>query len=86
MRVRHLNLTHPSHSAALLAPLSKKGGGWGLCQGEGDPIFKDKNDADYKKCLEAIRKGVQRRDGIETKGIKQLLKERNPVLGTISKQ
>ncbi len=86
MRVRHLNLTHPSHSAALLAPLSKKGGGWGLCQGEGDPIFKDKNDADYKKCLEALHKGVQRRDSIETKGIKELLEERSHALGSVSRQ
>jgi hypothetical protein len=77
MRVRHINLTNPSHSAALLAPLSKKGGGWGLCQGEGDPIFRDKNDGDYRKCLDTLKNGVERLDenSILAKGIKQLLEE-----------
>jgi hypothetical protein len=91
MRVRHLNLTNPSHSAALQAPLSKKAGGWGLCRktadgrksgvtgtlSTGDPVFADKNDPDYKKMLAALKNGVARRSGMAVKGVKQLLQEGN---------
>ena len=75
MRVRHLNLSHPSHSAALQAPLAKSAGGWGLCGEKGKPVFADTNDSDYKKILESLGK-IDTRKGIEAKGIKQLLKER----------
>lgn len=77
MRVRHLNLTHPSHSAALLAPLAKDAGGWGLCAGNGQPVFRDNNDEDYQKLLKALATGVTRQEGIQTSGIKQLLRDRN---------
>ena len=73
MRVRHVNLTNPSHSAALLAPLDKKAGGWGLCTTEGQSVLKDKNDADYVKMLQALKTGVIRREGITVTGIKELL-------------
>ncbi|MHC4199822.1 MAG: HzsA-related protein [Planctomycetota bacterium] len=91
MRVRHLNLTNPSHSAALQAPLSKTAGGWGLCRTGGDdpktgargasrmgtPVFADKNDPDYKKMLTALKNGVARRNDISAKGLSQLLREGN---------
>ena len=50
---RHIeyNLSRPEKSLQLLAPLSKKAGGYGLC---GD-IFADTSDADYQKLLAAIR-------------------------------
>jgi hypothetical protein len=79
MRVRHLNLSNPSHSAALLAPLSVKAGGWGLCKGAGaERLFNDKNDPDYKAILSSLKTGVRKLDknDIQGKGIKQLLKER----------
>ena len=89
MRVKQLNLSNPSHSAALQAPLSKAAGGWGLCKkgirskrpGSSvkesmEPVFKDKNDPDYKIILNSLKNGVITLDGIEAKGIKQLLKER----------
>jgi hypothetical protein len=80
MRVRHINLSNPSHSAALLAPLSKKAGGWGLCKKQGQAIFNDRADADYKKALNAIKDGVVKQKGIVSKGIKELLagNETNP--------
>jgi len=77
MRVRHLNLSNPSHSAALQAPLAKAAGGWGLCKGkDGASVFSDKNDPDYKKALAALRDGVAHRSGITAKGVKALLRER----------
>jgi len=54
---RHIvfNLSRPEKSLLLLAPLSDKSGGWGLCR---DPktkqpvtVFADTNDPDYKKLL-----------------------------------
>jgi len=61
MRVRHINLTNPSHSAALRAPLAKSAGGWGLCgKKEGKPVFANESDPDYVKMLAAINK-VQHR-------------------------
>ena len=76
MRVRHVNLSNPSHSAALQAPLSKEAGGWGLCGSKEEPVFKDKNDADYKVVLDSLKNGVVERTGIMIKGIKELIKER----------
>jgi hypothetical protein len=80
MRVRHINLSNPSHSAALLAPLSNKAGGWGLCKKQGQAIFNDRADADYKKALNAIKDGVVKQEGIISQGIKELLagNETNP--------
>ena len=77
MRVRHLNLSNPSHSAALQAPLAKSAGGWGMCTKDGKPVFADKNDLDYKLILQSLRQ-TETRKGIQYKGIKQLLEERSP--------
>ena len=73
MRVKHLDLSNPSHSAALQAPLAVAAGGWGLCGGEGTPVFKDKGDVDYVKILAALGTGVQRRSGMSIQGVKELL-------------
>ncbi|MDD4869179.1 MAG: discoidin domain-containing protein [Kiritimatiellae bacterium] len=54
---RHIvfNLSRPDKSILLLAPLSRKAGGWGLCHtsntNEYREIFADKNDPDYQKLL-----------------------------------
>ena len=70
MRVRHLNLSNPTHSAALQAPLAKGAGGWGLCTSkEGKPVFASADDPDYKKTLAALKKVVYR---VEP-GVKALL-------------
>jgi len=45
------NLTRPEKSLLLLAPLSRKAGGLGVCKGE---VFADTNDADYQKILATI--------------------------------
>jgi hypothetical protein len=77
MRVRHLNLSNPSHSAALQAPLAKAAGGWGLCGGkDGKPVFASRDDDDYGKALQALKTGVERRTGLAVKGVAQLLLER----------
>jgi len=75
MRVRHLNLSNPQHSAATQAPLAKNAGGWGLCKGDEDqPVFNDTNDPDYQRMLSALKR-VQHR---EEPGVKELLeKKRN---------
>ena len=69
MRVRHLNLSHPEHSAALLAPLSEGAGGWSLCSDTG--VFKDKGDPDYQRMREALSEGVVHRD---QPGVAELLR------------
>jgi hypothetical protein len=48
-----VNLTNPSHSPLLQAPLAKDAGGWGLCrkQGTREPVFADKQEADYHAML-----------------------------------
>ncbi|MCP4450949.1 MAG: hypothetical protein GY809_05765, partial [Planctomycetes bacterium] len=76
MRVRHINLSNPSHSAALLAPLAEEAGGWGLCQGDGEAVFEDRHDADYVTMLDVLETQVQEFNGIEVKGVKQLLAEK----------
>jgi len=78
MRVRHLNLSHPSHSASLQAPLAKTAGGWGLCEGtEGKAVFSSTIDPDYQKMLSALKQ-VQHRDlGIQTKGVAEILRDRS---------
>ncbi len=82
MRVRHLNLSHPSHSAALQAPLAEDAGGWGLCVKDGAPIFRDKNDPDYAKALSAVENGVVRKTGILVQGVTELLRERDKTAST----
>jgi len=73
MRVRHLNLSHPEHSAALQAPLANSAGGWGLCKGEDDkPVFSSTNDPDYQRILSALKR-VQHRD---EPGVKELLEKK----------
>jgi len=84
MRVRHLNLSNPSHSAALQAPLAEKAGGWGLCQGEAGPVFSDKNDADYQQTLLALENGVVRKTGILVQGVRELLRERQKTQTSVS--
>ncbi len=76
MRVRHLNLSNPSHSAALQAPLAKEAGGWGICNADNAPVFADKNDPDYIKALSTLRNGIVRKTGILVQGVKELLAER----------
>ena len=51
MRVRHINLSSPSHRAALLAPLAKEAGGFGICP---EVVFKDTKDPDYQRMLKAL--------------------------------
>ena len=60
---RHLNLSHPEHSAALQAPLAREAGGWGQCVGpDGQPVFRDTNDPDYQLVLRHLREGVVARE------------------------
>ena len=74
MRVRHLNLTHPQHSLAVLAPLAKSAKGLQLCLGtDGKGVFEDANDVDYKRIIKALTEGVVLRD---QPGVKELLKRR----------
>jgi hypothetical protein len=83
MRVKHLNLSNPSHSAALQAPLAVTAGGWGLCGGEGSAVFKDKSDPDYLKIFSALDEGTQRKHGIFVQGVKELLEEREAQVRSI---
>ncbi|MCF7849487.1 MAG: PQQ-binding-like beta-propeller repeat protein, partial [Kiritimatiellales bacterium] len=56
-----INLTHPAHSSLLMAPLSKKGGGLGMCkEKDGSPVFANQNDKDYQTMLKAIEVGAER--------------------------
>ena len=73
MRARHLNLSKPEHSAAVLAPLAKEAGGWGLCADkDATAVFKDKADADCRRILEVLKSGVVRR---HQPGVAELLKK-----------
>lgn len=74
MRVRHLNLSKPESSAAILAPLSKEAGGWGICkQNNGKAVFANKNDPDITKIIEALSgKSVIHRD---QPGVAKMIKE-----------
>ncbi len=45
------NATNPEHSLALLAPLAREAGGYGVCPG---PVFRDKQDPDYRMILAAL--------------------------------
>ena len=53
---RHIvyDLTTPENSTLLLAPLSKKEGGYGLCQQNGAAIFQNNQDNNYITLLAAI--------------------------------
>jgi hypothetical protein len=72
---RHLvfNLTRPEKSLILLAPLSSKAGGYGLCRPKGkagepnEPTtpFADTNDADYQKILALCIAGKKHLDKIK---------------------
>ena len=74
MRVRHLNLSHPKYSRALQAPLAKSAGGLQLCVSkEGEPVFDDKDDPDYRRIIEALADGVVFRN---QPGVWELLNER----------
>ena len=70
MRVRHLNLSHPQHSAALQGPLAKSAGGWDLCKGkDGKSVFAGTKDPDYQKMLSALKRVIRRNEP----GVKALL-------------
>ena len=74
MRVRHMNLSNPDHSAALQAPLAADAGGWGFCRGDdGKPVFGSTGDADYKAILGALQQVVRRSEGLDFAGVKELL-------------
>ena len=45
------NESTPAKSRALLAPLAKEAGGYGICPG---PVFKDTSDPDYQRMLKAL--------------------------------
>ena len=45
------NESRPAKSKALLAPLAKEAGGYGICPG---PVFKDKSDPDYQRMLKTL--------------------------------
>ncbi len=67
---RHIvfNLSRPERSLMLLAPLSKEGGGLGLCRGaDGAPawVFADRGDADYAKLEAMITEGKRYLEGIK---------------------
>ncbi len=64
---RHLvfNLSRPEKSLMLLAPLSRDGGGYGIClekQGDGGmlPVFQSTADPDYQKILNLCIAGWER--------------------------
>ncbi len=61
---RHIifNLSRPQKSLMLLAPLSEKSGGLGLCrdkQGQAAHVFQDTADPDYQKLLAMIAAGQE---------------------------
>jgi len=47
------NESRPEKSLFLLAPLAREAGGYGSCPG---PVFRDKNDPDYRKLLAGAQK------------------------------
>ena len=73
--MRHLvyNLSRPENSLILLAPLSHKAGGYGLCKNRDDAdkpdkpltVFADTGDPDYQKILALCRAGKERLDKIK---------------------
>jgi hypothetical protein len=61
------NLTRPEKSLALLAPLAKSAGGYGMCRSKerGEAIFADTQNPDYVKMLGAIRQAQSRLEEIK---------------------
>lgn len=52
------NMTRPEKSKMLTAPLAKEAGGKGQCKNkDGSPVFKSKDDPEYKSILGCILKG-----------------------------
>jgi len=79
MRVRHMNLSEPTHSAAAQAPLAKAAGGWDLCKGAGGKaIFADKTDPDYLKILSALKQIDRRDKAPDYIGVAEILKKAAP--------
>jgi hypothetical protein len=68
---RHMvfNLTHPAQSLLLLAPLSRKAGGWGLCRdpksNEPRGIFASTNDPGYHTLLAMCVRGQEQLDSVK---------------------
>ena len=72
---RHLffNLSRPEKSLILLGPLAKEAGGYGTCKrrlksgknGEAVTVFKDAEDADYRKILALCEAGKRHLDTIK---------------------
>ena len=58
---RHIvyDLTTPENSTLLLAPLSKKAGGYGICQKEGQAIIQTRENKNYVVLLNAINSSKQ---------------------------
>ncbi len=56
------NLTRPSKSLLLQAPLAKSAGGLGLCE---PAVFADADDADYQAILAALRKAQAAHDALK---------------------
>ncbi|QBG48374.1 hypothetical protein EGM51_13590 [Verrucomicrobia bacterium S94] len=55
-----INMTNPSHSLLLQAPLAAVAGGAELCaRPDGSPVFADKTDPDYVTMLKAIERGKE---------------------------
>ena len=69
------NLSRPEKSLQLLAPLSKDGGGYGICKAAGDStgdgeskpavVFSSTSDPDYQVLLSAIRSAKEHLDEIK---------------------
>lgn len=71
---RHIlyNLSRPEKSLLLLAPLSRRAGGYAICRHEpeegstrGRPVFRNTSDEDYQKILAAIEDTRDRLDQIK---------------------
>jgi hypothetical protein len=59
---RHIvfSLSRPEKSLMLLAPLTKKAGGYDLCRTDAGSVFGDTNDADYQAILAMCQAGKRR--------------------------
>ena len=50
------NLSRPDYSRILLAPLSKKAGGYGICENKsGKPVLTSRDTTEYKSLLNQIK-------------------------------
>ena len=65
---KQMNLTEPTRSPLLLAPLAKAAGGWGTCTAKnatpGTGTFADASDPDYQRLLAGIREEQAKLDEI----------------------